>query len=137
MLLFQRQNILDNHLPRVPTSTQNQEGTMELRDRVLSSVGAQDLDTSSCQVSDLEDIEFIWENSHLDIDAVFIPGIDTPSLQQHLTIYLWRDQLKTPLCWTKRKTRRILLLLLLHQHLSLSHPRNLPGCREIVHSEQK
>ena len=49
---------------------------MEMRDEVLSSVGAQDLDTSSYQVSDLEDIEFNWENSEL--DAVFRPGIDTP-----------------------------------------------------------
>ena len=49
---------------------------MEMRDEVLSSVGAQDLNTSSYQVSDLEDIEFNWENSKL--DAVFRPGIDTP-----------------------------------------------------------
>ena len=76
--LAQRQNFLDNHLPRVPTSTQNQEGTMEMRDEVLSSVGAQDLDTSSYLVSDLEDIELNWENSQLETDAVFRPGIDTP-----------------------------------------------------------
>ena len=77
VLLSQRQDFLDNHLPRVPV-TENQEGTMEMRDKVLSSVGAQDLDTSSCQVSDLENIEFNWENSQLDMDAVFRPGIDTP-----------------------------------------------------------
>ena len=77
LLLSQRQDFLDNHLPRVPI-TQNQEGTKELRDEVLSSVGAQDLDTSSYQVSDLEDIEFNWENSQLNMDAVFRPGIDTP-----------------------------------------------------------
>ena len=47
-----------------------------MRDEVLSSVGAQDLDTSSYQVSDLEDIEFNWEDSQL--DSVFRPGIDTP-----------------------------------------------------------
>ena len=40
--------------------------------------GAQYLDTSSYQVSDLEDIEFNWEDSQLDLDAVFRPGIDTP-----------------------------------------------------------
>ena len=40
-------------------------------------MGAQDLDTSSYQVSDLEDIEFNWDDSHLDMDAVFRPGIDT------------------------------------------------------------
>ena len=77
LLLSQRQDFLDNHLSRVPI-TPNQEGTMEKRDEVLSSVGAQDLDTSSYQVSDLEDIEFNWENSQLEMDAVFRPGIDTP-----------------------------------------------------------
>ena len=51
---------------------------MEIREEVISSVGAQDLDTSSYQVSDLEDIEFNWENSQLDMDAVFRPGINTP-----------------------------------------------------------
>ena len=58
--------------------TPNQEGTMELRDEVLSSVGAQDLDTSSYQVSDVEHIEFNWEDSQLDMDAVFRPFIYTP-----------------------------------------------------------
>ena len=51
---------------------------MEMRDEVRSSVGAQDLHTSSYQVSDLEDIEFNWEDSQLDLDAVFRPVIDTP-----------------------------------------------------------
>ena len=77
LLLAQRQDFLNNHLARMPI-TPNQEGTMEMRDEVLSSVGAQDLDTSSYQVSDLEDIEFNWENSQLDMDSVFRPGVDTP-----------------------------------------------------------
>ena len=51
---------------------------MEMREEVLSSVGAQDLDASSYQVSDLEDIEFNREESQLDMDAVFRPSIDTP-----------------------------------------------------------
>ena len=51
---------------------------MEMGDQLLSSVGAQNLDTSSYQVSDLEDVEFNWEKSQLDIDAVFRPGIDDP-----------------------------------------------------------
>ena len=51
---------------------------MEMRDEVLPSKGAQDLDTSSYQVSDLKDIEFNWKNSQLEMDAVFRPGIDTP-----------------------------------------------------------
>ena len=77
LLLSQKQDFLDNRLPRLPV-TQNQEGTMEMRDEVLFSVGAQDLDTSSYQVSDLEDIEFNWEKPQLDMDAVLRPGIDTP-----------------------------------------------------------
>ena len=77
LLLSQRQDFLNNHLPGMPI-TQNQEGTMEKRDEVLSSVGAQDLDTSSYQISDLEDTEFNWENSQLDMDAVFRPSTDTP-----------------------------------------------------------
>ena len=40
-------------------------------------VGAQDVDTSGYHVSDLDDIEFFWENDQLDVDAVFRPGIDT------------------------------------------------------------
>ena len=62
LLLSQRQDFLNNYLARIPI-TPNQEGTMEMRDEVLSSVGAQDLDTSSYQVSDLEEIEFNWEIS--------------------------------------------------------------------------
>ena len=77
MLLSQSQVFLDNQLSRVPV-TPNQDGTMEMRGEVLSSVGAQDLDTSSYQVSDLEDIEFNWEKSQLEMDAVFRPGLDTP-----------------------------------------------------------
>ena len=77
MLLSQRHDFLNNHLARVPI-TPNQEGTIEMREEAFSSVGAQDLDTSSYQVSELEDIEFNWEDSQLDMDAVFRPGIDTP-----------------------------------------------------------
>ena len=77
LLLSQIQDFLNNHLARVPI-TPNQEGTIEMREEVLSSVGAQNLDTSSYQVSDLEDIEFNWENSQLDMDEVFRPSIDSP-----------------------------------------------------------
>ena len=37
-LLPQRQDFLNNHLARMPI-TPNQEGTMEMRDKVLSNVG--------------------------------------------------------------------------------------------------
>ena len=49
-----------------------------MTDEVLSSVGAQHLDTSSYQLTDLENVEFNWENSELNMDAVFRPGMDTP-----------------------------------------------------------
>ena len=79
LLLSQRQQFLNNPLARVPV-TSNQQGTLEMRDEVLASVGAQEgLDTSGYQVSaDLVDVEFYWENDQLDLDAVFRPGIDTP-----------------------------------------------------------
>ena len=77
LLLSQRQDFLDKHLPPVPI-TQYQEGTMEMRDEVLSNVGAQDLDTCNNKVPDREDKKFNWENSQLNLDAVFRPGIDTP-----------------------------------------------------------
>ena len=43
---------LNNHLARVPVHP-NQQGTHELMDEVLSSVAAQDLDTSGYELSDL------------------------------------------------------------------------------------
>ena len=90
LLLSQRQDFSDNHLPRVPI-TQNREKTMEMRDEVLSSFGAQDLGTSSYQVSDLEDIEFNWENSQLEMDAVFRPGIHTPFSPATIDDFLMGD----------------------------------------------
>ena len=57
LLLSQRQEFLNNHLARVPI-TPNQEGTIGMRGEALSSAGDQDLETSSYQVSHLEDIEF-------------------------------------------------------------------------------
>ena len=57
LLLCQRQDFLNNHLARVPIAPK-QEGTMEMRDEVLSSVGAQYMETSGWQVSDLDNADF-------------------------------------------------------------------------------
>ena len=76
-LSSQKQELLNNHLARVPV-TLNQQGSHEMRDELLSSVGARDLDTSGYQVSDLDDVEYYWENDQLDVETVFIPGDDTP-----------------------------------------------------------
>ena len=78
LLLSERQQFLNNHLARVPV-TPSQQGTHEMREEVLSSVGAQDMDTSGNQVSaDLNDVEFYWGNDQLEVEADFRPGIDTP-----------------------------------------------------------
>ena len=52
LLLSQRKEFLDNHLPRVPL-TPNQQGTFEMKEKVLSSVGEQGTDTSRYELSDL------------------------------------------------------------------------------------
>ena len=57
LLLSHGQDFFNNHLARV-ASTAHQEGTIETRDDVLSSVGAQDMDTSGYQVSYLDDSKF-------------------------------------------------------------------------------
>ena len=36
------------------------------------------MDTSGYQVSDLDEVEFYWENDKLDVHAIFRPDIDTP-----------------------------------------------------------
>ena len=77
LLLSQRQEFLNIHLPPVPI-TPNQQGTFEMREEVLSSVAAQDTDTRGYELSDLEDIEFSWEDPAVDMDSVYRPGIDTP-----------------------------------------------------------
>ena len=52
LLLSQRQEILNKLIARVPV-TPNQKGSHEVREDVVSSVGAQGRDTSGYQVSDV------------------------------------------------------------------------------------
>ena len=52
---------------------------MEMRDEVLSSVGAQVMDTSADQVSDQVDVELHWEKQQRDLNAVFVSSLNTPS----------------------------------------------------------
>ena len=49
-----------------------------MREEVLSSVVAQDTDTRGYELSNLEDIEFSWEDPAVDMDSFYRPGIDTP-----------------------------------------------------------
>ena len=66
-----------------------------MREEVFSSVGAQDTDTRGYELSDLEDIEFSWEDPAVDMDSVYLPGIDTPFPHPSLTILRWGQSLPT------------------------------------------
>ena len=76
-LLTQRQEFLDNNLPRVPI-TPNKQGTIEMREEVLSSVAARDTDTRGYELSDLVAVGISWQDLAVDNDSVHRPGIDTP-----------------------------------------------------------
>ena len=49
-----------------------------MREEVLSSVGAQDTDMRGYELSDLEDIDFSWEDPAVDMESVYQLGTDTP-----------------------------------------------------------
>ena len=57
--MSQKLDFLKNHLAQF-SNTLNQEGTKEIKDDVLWSAGAQNMDANGYQVSDLQDIEFHW-----------------------------------------------------------------------------
>ena len=97
LFLPQRQEFLNlnNHLGQVSV-TPNQQGTHEMSDEVLSSVGAQDMDTIGYQASDLDDLEFYWENDQLHVDVVLDPALILPFHQQRLKTWRWETQQKTP-----------------------------------------
>ena len=73
LLLSQRQEFLNNCLPGVPI-TPNQQGTFKMREEVLSNVGAQDTNTRGYELSDLEHLEFSGEDPAVDIDSVYRPA---------------------------------------------------------------
>ena len=105
---------------------------MEMRDEVLSTVGAQDVDTSSYQVSDLEDIQFNWEKSQLDMNAVFRPGIDTSFSPTTFDDLLMGDgSVENPIVLDEEEDMENAPP---PQHPSLQ---NLPGCREVELLEEE
>ena len=61
LLMSQRQEFLNNHLARVPVNP-NQQETQELRDEVISKVGAQHTETCGYQLSEEDDAEFLVGN---------------------------------------------------------------------------
>ena len=94
-LSSQKQKFLNYHLVRV-TSLANQEGTMEVQDEVSSSVGAQDVDTSRQQLSNIGDIELHWDDGDLNMYAAFRPSVDAAFYPLELLAILTRvKELKT------------------------------------------
>ena len=75
--LSQKQELFENHLARAPFIP-NEERTNEMQDDVVPCVGAQGMETNGYRVSDLEDIEFHWEDTNLNMDAVFRQDLVTP-----------------------------------------------------------
>ena len=70
MLLCRRQEFLVNYLAEV-LITPNQLGTFEVREDVVASAGAQDMEASGYELSDLEYIDISWESPQVVLDAVF------------------------------------------------------------------
>ena len=56
--------------------TRNQQETFEMKEEVLASAGAQDIDNSGYELSNSEQIEFFCEKPQVESDAVFKPQID-------------------------------------------------------------
>ena len=106
---------------------------MEMKDEVLSSVGAQDWDTRSYRVSNLEDIEFNWENSQLDMDALFRPGIDTPFSPTTSDDVPFEGSVENPIVLDEEQDK---------ENSPPSTPVSVrhtepPGCREMVPLEEE
>ena len=49
-----------------------------MKNEAILNEGAQEIDTSGYEVSDLDNVEISWENDQLDVDAVFTRGFDNP-----------------------------------------------------------
>ena len=85
LFLCQRQEFLNNH-PNTP----NQQGAHEMRQEVLSMVGAQDMDTSVYQVlANLDGVEIYWGNGQLVVDTIVDRALILPFNQQHKTTWRW------------------------------------------------
>ena len=97
---------------------------------------AQDLDTSSYQVSDLEIIEFNWENSQLEMDTMCRPGIETAFSPKIFDDSSMGGSVENPIVLDKQQDKANSP----HPPSSTSEsvrPWNLPGCRAVVLLEQE
>ena len=67
-----------------------------MRDELLSTLDAQEMDTSGYQESDLDD-QFYWENDQLDVDAVFRPGVATPFSSSTVNDFVMGSMVDNPI----------------------------------------
>ena len=74
--LSQKHFFLYNLSVEIPI-TPNHQGIFEMRDKILANAGAQVMDTSGSEPSDLEDIDSFWEDPQVELDDVIRPAIDT------------------------------------------------------------
>ena len=82
----------------------------------------------------LKSIEFHWEDPHLNMDAVFRPGIDTPIFSSACKDFQMGSTEKTRFWSMTSKTRKTFIL---HEPQSLSYTMSVPGCRKNFFLERK
>ena len=117
LFLCQKQDFLKYHEARVRTTP---NWALRMKYEVLSSVGAQVMDTNGYQDGDLDDIEFSWEH----VFAIFKPEIDTPfsstafddlemggSPESPILLDGEEDKVKSPTTPVSERTMRFLALL--------------------------
>ena len=99
---------------------------MEMRDEVLSSVGAQEMDTNGYQVCDLDDVEFYWEKHQLVIDVFFRTDIDITFSPPTFDGFEMFSKAENPILIEKEQTRRTILFL--YQQLQSPSDQTNPLC---------
>ena len=107
-VVVSKKHSFNNHLTLF-LSNRKSQGSTEMQDETLASVGTQERSTHGCHVFDLDDTEFRWENPDLNTDAVFQRSIDTPYSVQLSTLSRWVLQLEIQFWLRNSRTRRILI----------------------------
>ena len=105
-----------------------------MREEVLSSVGAQNTDTRGYELSDLEDIEFTWEDLAVDMDSVYRPAIDVPFFPAIFEDFQMEGSTAANSKVVDHEETRRIQLQQQQQHQSLSVQPNPPDYSEVVHS---
>ena len=100
LTLSQRQEFWNNDRARV-RATANQQGTMEIRDELPSTVGAHDLEGCGYHASDQVDIDFQWNDPDLSMDEFFRAARKNPILFQLPMFPRWEQRMKNHSNWRR------------------------------------